>query len=143
MQRIIGFVLLLCCIFSLYTWTFEPDNVVVSGAGASVGKDAYGNNVDENGFVVPEYYDDKLSGDFYEAASKPFAFINDVAVAFDGMRTGIVAIIKTSTTATESLITAIDSIFNFNDDDSWWANIWNNTNDDPNADYPGGSRGER
>lgn len=140
MQRIIGFVLLLCCIVSLYAWTFEPENVIVAGTGESVSEDIYGNKIDENGFVVPEYYDDKLSGDFYDAASKPFAFINDVAKAFDSFRTGITDMISSAGTLSEALY----EVFNFNDEDSWWANIWYSFDEnDENDKYPGGSRGER
>ena len=140
MQRIIGFVLLLCCIVSLYAWTFEPENVIVAGTGESVSEDIYGNKIDENGFVVPEYYDDKLSGDFYDAASKPFAFINDVAKAFDSFRTGITDMISSVGTLSEALY----KVFNFNDEDSWWANIWYSFDEnDENDKYPGGSRGER
>lgn len=144
MQRIIGLFLLLCCVFSLYAWTFEPENVKVAGNGVSIAEDAYGNKMDANGFVVAEYYDDELSGEFYDAGKKPFVFINDVGNAFNGMRTGIVAIISSSTKMTEELTAVLDSIFNFNDNDSWWANLWysfdeNNENDK----YPGGSRGKR
>lgn len=127
MQRIIGFVLLLCCIFSLYTWVFESDTVVVSGAGEAVAKDEYGNSIDANGFVVPEYNDSTLSGDFYDAASKPLSFINDVASAFDSFRNGITDLISSAGALSDTL----SEIFNFDEEGSWW------------SDMLDGSRGER
>lgn len=141
MQKIIGFVLLLCSIFALYTWTFEPDTVVVASAGAAEREDAYGNKVDANGYVVPEYYDDKLSGEFYDAASKPLGFVNDVAIAFDNMRDGITTVITASTKMTETITGTLTSIFNFNEEGSWWDDIW--LSFDSNAGEEGGSRGSR
>lgn len=116
MKKIIGFLVLVCCFISLYFWIFEPDNIVVNGAGTSISKDAYGNNIDENGFVIPEYTDDELSGDFYEAASKPFGFIKDVATAFDSFRSGIVDMIEGAGSLSETL----REIFNFDEEGSWW-----------------------
>lgn len=121
MQKIIGFVLLLCCIFSLYTWVFESDTVVVSGTGQAVAKDEYGNSIDDKGFVVPEYNDSTLSGDFYDAASKPLSFINDVASAFDSFRNGITDLISSAGALSDTL----SDIFNFNDTDSWWQKLLN------------------
>lgn len=121
MQKIIGFILLICCVFALYSWTFESESVVISGAGEAVSKDVYGNNIDKNGFVVPDYYDDKLSGEFYDAASKPLGFINSIASAFDGFRDGIVDMISSAGSLSETL----RGIFNFNDSDSWWNKLLN------------------
>lgn len=121
MQKIIGFVLLLCCVFSLYTWVFESDKVVIAGAGEAVAKDEYGNSIDENGFVVPEYNGSTLSGDFYDAAAKPLSFINDVASAFDSFRTGITDLISSAGALSDTL----SEIFNFNDTDSWWQQLLN------------------
>lgn len=121
MQKIIGFVLLLCCIFALYTWTFENDSVVVEGAGEEVAKDTYGNSIDKDGFVVPEYYGEKLSGDFYDAAAKPFQFINKVATAFDSFRAGITDLISSAGALSDTLA----EIFNFDDTDSWWQKLLN------------------
>ena len=137
MQKIIGFVLLLCSIFALYIWTFEPDNVVVASSGVAVREDAYGNNFDEKGYVVPEYYGDKLSGEFYNAASKPLGFLNDVATAFDSFRNGVVNLISSAGTLSETLT----GIFNFDDPNSWWADIWKSF--DSNKDNPDGYRGGR
>lgn len=121
MQKIIGFVLLLCCVFSLYTWVFESDTVVVAGAGEAVAKDEYGNSIDEYGFVVPEYNDSKLSGDFYDAAAKPLSFINDVASAFDSFRNGITDLISSAGALSDTL----SEIFNFDDSDSFWQKLLN------------------
>lgn len=121
MKKIIGFVLLLCCVFSLYTWVFETDSLVVAGAGKAVAKDEYGNSIDVNGFVVPEYNGDNLSGDFYDAASKPLAFINNVATAFDSFRTGITDLISSAGALSDTLA----EIFNFEDIDSWWQKLLN------------------
>lgn len=111
MQRVISLVLLLCCIFSLYSWIFD-DSVVVVGAGPKFAEDEYGNSIDENGFVVPEYNDEKFSGAFYDAAAEPLAFINSVANAFDVLLDGIVDFINMATSATQALSEAFTELSN-------------------------------
>lgn len=151
MNKVLSFVLVLCCIFTVYSWVFD-DSTPINAVGVAVTVDSYGNKKDVNGYIIPEYMDDELSGEFYNAGSKPLGFITDVATAFDGMRGGIVSIISTSTKMTETVVNAITtfntnlentfaSIFNFDEIGSWWDDIW--LSFESNADEEGGSRGRR
>lgn len=159
MNKIVSLLLILCSVLTLYTWVFE------SAEPASVSTVAYtvdenGMKKDEDGLIIPEYYDDKLSGEFYSAGSKPLELIMSVGTVFDDLRGGIVSVVSSSTSFIDNVVSSINrvtslvdtvagyvsnfnsdlsnilgGIFNFDDIGSWWDDLFEGVTD--------GSRGKR